>query len=456
MEPVGADARAAVDEHWRCTIARCRARASNGAMTACDVAVARARERRGGGRGVFATRAFERGECVMIERALVGAQHEENVKHARACENCHRYVGTVSSAVGRRLLEKYANAAPPKPTTREDLVKLASGEATLPGADAFDGPREVGCLGACARNVYCSEACASEAWRERESLMCPGEKGMATNKRALDEFYAHARETNDIFVLAAKAVATMCARASRASARDRDDGSSGKEIERDASAAEDFARLPFAVVANAPWWESVATPHDCEDERAEMEFRTTLRTLAQDSLDLLRSAWGETANAWPRFFTLETYGRLIGAFELNNLELVVESPVENYFLAIDAAPDGEEKRAAMRVTQPLLDALDTEYDIPLLGSALFSVQSGFNHDCDPNCEPMKGEEDIDGACVIIARRDIAAGEELTISYVSDEASKSRDERNDELCDYGFVCRCERCENELREQRSRKR
>ena len=58
MEPVGADARAAVDEHWRCAIARCRARASNGAMTACDVAVARARERRGGGRGVFATRAF--------------------------------------------------------------------------------------------------------------------------------------------------------------------------------------------------------------------------------------------------------------------------------------------------------------------------------------------------------------------------------------------------------------
>ena len=42
----------------------------------------------------------------MIERALVGAQHEENVKHARACENCHRYVGTVSSAVGTKAAGK--------------------------------------------------------------------------------------------------------------------------------------------------------------------------------------------------------------------------------------------------------------------------------------------------------------------------------------------------------------
>lgn len=55
---------------------------------------------------------------------------------------------------------------------------------------------------------------------------------------------------------------------------------------------------------------------------------------------------------------------------------------------------------------------------------------------------MKGEEDIDGVCVIIVWCDIVVGEELMILYVLDEVSKSRDERNDELCDYGFVCRCE--------------
>lgn len=47
---------------------------------------------------------------------------------------------------------------------------------------------------------------------------------------------------------------------------------SGKEIERDVSAAEDFARLSFVVVVNVFWWESVVMLYDCEDECVEMEF----------------------------------------------------------------------------------------------------------------------------------------------------------------------------------------
>ena len=121
---------------------------------------------------------------------------------------------------------------------------------------------------------------------------------------------------------------------------------------------------------------------------------------------------------------------------------------------MDDAPEGEAKQAITRITQPLLDALDKDYDIPCLGTALFSVQSGLNHDCDPNSEPFKDERDITGACTIVARRDIAAGEEITISYLDDD-DKSRDERQDALADYGFVCRCDRCENELMVTRRRR-
>lgn len=49
-----------------------------------------------------------------------------------------------------------------------------------------------------------------EVWRERESFMCSGEKGTATNKRALDEFYVYVREMNDIFILVVKVVVMMC------------------------------------------------------------------------------------------------------------------------------------------------------------------------------------------------------------------------------------------------------
>jgi hypothetical protein len=40
-------------------------------------------------------------------------------------------------------------------------------------------------------------------------------------------------------------------------------------------------------------------------------------------------------------FSLEIYGNIIGMFELNNLDLVVASPVEDYFLYIDDLPDAE-------------------------------------------------------------------------------------------------------------------
>lgn len=447
-------------KYWRAAVQRCRHRRANGDVASSADVEIRASDRRGG-RGVFALRAFAEGECVLIEDPLVAAQHEANKAHARVCARCFRYVGSVSSAVGRRLLTKFGRDGDNAPSTSSlsggltvgDLASLASGEVSLPGGHAFDGPPEHPCVGGCAENVYCSEKCANEAWTSDESLMCLGARGLARDKRALNEFYAHARETNDIFIVAAKAVANMCLRA-REFQRQLEVGDGKATVgARDEAAAETFARQPYVAVAHAPWWETVAAPEECEDEASELEFRRTLHTIAQDSLDLLRHAWSDAATEYPNLFTLETYGALIGGFELNNLELVVESPVENYFLAVDDAPEGEEKRVITRMTQPLLDALDKDYDIPCLGTALFSVQSGFNHDCDPNAEPFKDERDITGACTIVARRDIAEGEEITISYLDDD-DKSRDERQDALADYGFVCRCDRCENELMATRRR--
>ena len=447
---------------WRAAVDGCRHRTRSGEVVpGAHVEVRRSETR--DGRGVFARRAFTMGECVLIEDPLVGAQHESNRRHARVCARCFRFVGDVSSAIGRRLMRKFvareeedgaSTSTLPEELVLGDLAKLASGEAKLPESAPFVGPPECPCVGGCKRNVYCSHACANEAWAGEEAMMCPGPRGLARDKRALEEFYSHARETNDIFIVAGKALANMCLRALDAKNRLEARDGKGTQMSADESAVDAYAREPYAVVANAPWWETVAAPEECDAEDSERKFRQTLQTLASDSLELLRHAWSDAATKFPSIFTLDTYGRLIGAFELNNLELVVENPVENYFLAVDDAPEGEAKNAVTRITQPLLDALDKDYDIPCLGTALFSVQSGFNHDCDPNAEPMKGEQDITGACVIVARKDIAEGEEITISYLDDD-SKSRDERQDALADYGFVCRCARCEQELALARRRR-
>ena len=122
-------------------------------------------------------------------------------------------------------------------------------------------------------------------------------------------------------------------------------------------------------------------------------------------------------------------------FERNNLEIAVASPVEDYFLEVDALDDGSaEKEAALADTAPLLDALDLEYDAPLEGSGFFALQSCCNSDCDPNVAPRKDDGDDDGRCVLIATRAIRAGEELTMCYVDEIGGRARAQA--QLMDYG--------------------
>jgi hypothetical protein len=83
------------------------------------------------------------------------------------------------------------------------------------------------------------------------------------------------------------------------------------------------------------------------------------RELAKDSLTLLKNAIG--GEALPALFHERAWGSIIGMFELNNLALAVQSPVELFFLAVDDLAEPH-RSAAMRVTQPLLDILDTDYD----------------------------------------------------------------------------------------------
>ena len=69
-------------------------------------------------------------------------------------------------------------------------------------------------------------------------------------------------------------------------------------------------------------------------------------------------------------------------------------------------------QATKQVTNPLLDALDASYDAPCQGTGFFALQSCVNSDCDPNVAPIKEDADVDGRCVLVARRDIREGEEL--------------------------------------------
>jgi hypothetical protein len=93
--------------------------------------------------------------------------------------------------------------------------------------------------------------------------------------------------------------------------------------------------------------------------------------------------------------------------------------------------------------EPLLDILDKSYDAGCEGSAFYVIQSCCNHSCSPNAHAFKRDgQDTDGAAVVLAKRAIPAGEEVTLSYIDE--SLPYHERQAALADYGFACACEKC------------
>lgn len=69
-------------------------------------------------------------------------------------------------------------------------------------------------------------------------------------------------------------------------------------------------------------------------------------------------------------------------------------------------------RVAMSVIGvPCEDAVSLLVE-PAQGTALYALQSCANHSCCPVAMPFKGEEEADGAAVLVALCDIAAGDEV--------------------------------------------
>ena len=71
------------------------------------------------------------------------------------------------------------------------------------------------------------------------------------------------------------------------------------------------------------------------------------------------------------------------------------------------------------------------------GTALLPLQSCMNHADEPNASALKDDCDVDGRAVLSACRDIAAGEEVCMSYVSTNDEMSLEERAAVLRDYGI-------------------
>jgi hypothetical protein len=104
------------------------------------------------------------------------------------------------------------------------------------------------------------------------------------------------------------------------------------------------------------------------------------------------------------------------------------------------------------LSTPLKEGADDEWDAlftPLDGTAMFATACKMNHSCQPNVvlvyKTRGWGRDHPLVAYCLALRDILPGEELTISYIiSDDDYPTRQAA---LVNYGFECRCEKCETE---------
>ncbi|XP_020204122.1 histone-lysine N-methyltransferase ATXR2 [Cajanus cajan] len=428
------------------------------------------------GKGLYADKDFKEGELVLKDPMFVGVQHSLNKIDCLVCSFCFRFIGSIELQIGRRLYMQQLRAneshgcdvgssskhchdmdssdeeestqqctsgsSKTKVPLPEGVVEsLMNGQLVLPCSEKFSLPPAVPCPRGCGEAYYCSMSCAEADWESSHSLLCTGESSDPAHKEALLKFIKHANETNDIFLLAAKAISSTVLKYHKLK-----EASVEEQVKHNTSCVSNHNKLSFLLEAWKPiwmghkrrWWDCIALPDDV-DPSDEASFRLQIKELAFESLQLLKTAIFD--KECEPLFSLEIYGHIIGMFELNNLDLVVASPVEDYFLYIDdlTYPNKEEVE---KITQPILDALGENYSIYCEGTAFFPLQSCLNHSCCPNAKAFKRDEDKDGQATIIAQRSICKGEEITISYVDEDLPF--EERQASLADYGFRCRCRKC------------
>ncbi|KAK4437345.1 Histone-lysine N-methyltransferase ATXR2 [Sesamum alatum] len=410
------------------------------------------------GKGVYSEVDFQEDDLVLKDEMLAGAQHSSNKIDCLVCSFCFRFIGSIELQIGRKLYLQELGVSAVDECGSSDAIRcstssektrlpqdtiqsLMNGSLRLPYSENFPLPSVVPCLGGCKEAYYCSKSCAEADWDSFHSLLCIGHGSSSPNTEALLKFMKHANETNDIFILAAKVISFTILRYRKLKAAHVQ-----REGKHDSSNQFDSCIFPLLLEAWKPvsmgfkrrWWDCIALPEDV-DSSEEAEFRMQIKDLAFESLQLLKEAIYDKEYA--PLFSLDIYGHIIGMFELNNLDLVVASPVEDYFLYIDDLPLSEKKEAE-NLTKPFLDALGDDYSISCQGTAFFPLQSCMNHSCIPNAKAFKREEDKDGQATIVALRPIFKGEEITISYIDEDLPY--DERQELLADYGFRCKCPRC------------
>eukprot|EP00026_Physarum_polycephalum_P008893 Phypoly_transcript_08996.p1 GENE.Phypoly_transcript_08996~~Phypoly_transcript_08996.p1 ORF type:complete len:442 (+),score=79.68 Phypoly_transcript_08996:114-1439(+) len=406
------------------------------------------------GFGVFAKVDIPEGTSLFVETPLVNFPlftFPEPILKKSVCSFCRKYLKSLEYQINLFVAIEV-----------KSLPNIDSQESYLSDFET--------CSNNCGE-LYCSQKCKERDWEFSHKLLCPKECA------GWEDFYAHSLKTENYvnFVMGARLVAHIIL-------------SSQNDAEMVKKSIDAFLKYFF----HKEWRETVLIS---ASDAVETRLGDTLDEEIVTSFGLLKKLF-ETytkEEIYVPLFNMEFYSKILGAFNLNNICIEIESPLSQYVLQIHNLPK-KFKTKALRSLAPVVaevaerkrtyelsngikkeeDDEDEEFefddeqtiewtyrDTPdselkkvkfssklfpdFEGSGLYPLISKFNHNCAPNVSMEFADS---STAFAIASRDIRAGEEMCISYV--DLRMDFEDRRKELGEYFFTCKCGVCELEERQ------
>ncbi|XP_068087175.1 histone-lysine N-trimethyltransferase SMYD5 isoform X2 [Anabrus simplex] len=357
--------------------------------------------KRNKGKGLFAVKAFKKGDIVFEERPLVCCQFAWNSAYGYlACDFCMR----------------------PLETAEENARRLSNNKnLVLPYPHCCSTKRESHCECASCGVQYCSIECRDEAWRQFHRTLClqSRSKDGAHPLEQLNEAWKQMHyppETASIMLMA-RMLATV---------QQADDKEGAFHL---------FMQLCHQTVNE-------------EEEIAHKLLGDQFRGQLQLLRELMSQAFNDNSvNHW---LTPEGFRSLVALVGTNG-QGVGTSPLSQWVKhTSDLMISSEERQELDSFIDKLYEDLDEEAGgfLNNEGSALYALQSSCNHSCEPNAVPTFPYSNFQ--LVMCATQDIASGDEICVSYLDDCAlERSRHSRQKILREnYLFVCHCRKCEAQL--------
>ena len=345
----------------------------------------------GKGKGLFATRDLFGGEAIFSESPMVTIQDTINRLTCDVCTECSSFLGTLAHQL-RILQDTDAAIHDTHDTPLPELPHLSN-------ANVNDGVLSdiVHCRGGC-NVVYCSEDCEELSWFRYHKRLCRG--AVTDHSNPLFKLEAYAIQHNEHLRMVAKILAHVLEDISQGKKmRERGEG----EMVSDGS-IQATALLPYTVLEKQLWWDvHPFDPDPCDDhddlpegeddgeeeekgveedsegdnssdvgkgkgktsqverlsdeeeqDLVEMERkqRRMYKKIVQDGSRLLAAAL-DPAGEHPDLFSCESVGLLLGALDMNGVDLIVHSPISQYLRFICKLPE-KDRATAFETLKPLL------------------------------------------------------------------------------------------------------